>query len=218
MKNTKKYRALEVLIYFTLLLISFFLQSTEIIFKYNSPAPSLILALVLVICFYENYLFSSIFGLFAGISIDSISTNGSGFHALIYMLTGFICSVVLESFFQNNFASFAVISVPVLIIHMFAEIISKVGFASGIFSLFFKFYLPVRLHHCNKCCRPLYKNPTGRIFRRPPPPLWEAPHSRGWHVAYYILPVGFSVLSKLFCCYEIYHLHKVFRIRPFYLF
>ena len=104
MKNTKKYRALEVLIYFTLLLISFFLQSTEIIFKYNSPAPSLILALVLVICFYENYLFSSIFGLFAGILIDSISTNGSGFHALIYMLTGFICSVVLESFFQKQIA------------------------------------------------------------------------------------------------------------------
>ncbi|MBQ5591192.1 MAG: hypothetical protein IIU65_05890, partial [Clostridia bacterium] len=65
MANIKKYRALEVLIYFAMLIIAFLLQTSNIIVKHNSPSASLVLALVLTVSFFENYWFSAIFGLFA---------------------------------------------------------------------------------------------------------------------------------------------------------
>lgn len=146
MTDIKKYRLLDFLIYFIILFLAYILQTSNILFKYNSPSPSLILAVVLTVSFFENYWFSSIFGLVGGILIDTVSVDGSGYHALIYMLTGLICSLILEAFFQNNFASFAVVSVPVILINMFIEIILKIGFKSGILNLFFKFYLLVAIY------------------------------------------------------------------------
>ena len=139
MTDIKKYHLLDFLIYFILLFIAYILQTSNILFKYNSPSPSLILAVVLTVSFFENYWFSSIFGLAGGILIDTVSIDGSGYHALIYMLMGLICSLILEAFFQNNFASFAVVSTPVILLNMFIEIVLKIGFKSGIFNLFFKF-------------------------------------------------------------------------------
>ncbi len=146
MNNQKKYHLFDVLIYAILLALAFLFQSTSILFKYNSPAPSLVLALVLIISFYENYWFSAIFGLISGILLDIISVNGVGFHALTYMLTGIICSSVMKRYLQNNFASFAVISIPVIIIHQFAEILYSSGFDLGIITLFLKYYLIVAIY------------------------------------------------------------------------
>lgn len=144
--TNKKYRAFEILLYFLLLFIAFVLQTTNLIFKYNSPAPSLILAVFITIVFFENYLFSAIFGLVSGMLIDSISVNGVGFYALTYMLVGFICGFVLETYLQNNFASFAVVGFPVIIIVCFIDVIIKSGFISGIFSLFFRFNIIVAIY------------------------------------------------------------------------
>ena len=146
MTNIKRYRLLDFLIYFVLLFIAYILQTSNILFEYNSPSPSLILAIVLTVSFFENYWFSAVFGLAGGILIDTASADGSGYHALIYMLVGLICSLIVESVFQNNFASFAVVSVPVILINMFIDIILKIGFTDGIFSLFFKFYLLVAIY------------------------------------------------------------------------
>ena len=117
MANIKKYRAFEILICFVLLFFAFVLQTTDLIFTYNSPSPSLVLSLIIVVSFYENYLFSSIFGLIGGILIDTVSAGGYGFFALMYMLTAFICNVII-----------------------------KTGFSKGIFSLFFNFYIIVAIY------------------------------------------------------------------------
>lgn len=146
MNNQKKYHLFDVLVYILLLILAYFLESTNIIFKYGTPSPSLILALVLIISFFENYWFSAIFGLISGALLDIISANGAGFHALIYMLTGFICSLIMERFLQNNFASFTVICVPTIIIHQFAEMLYSSGFDKGILSLFVKYYLIVAIY------------------------------------------------------------------------
>ena len=146
MANIKKYRALEVLIYFAMLIIAFLLQTSNIIVKHNSPSASLVLALVLTVSFFENYWFSAIFGLFAGIMLDTVNVNGFGTYALIYMLTAFICSLVIEVFLQNNFASFSVVTIPVIMIVLFTEIIVRSGFVKGIFTLFFKYYILVTIY------------------------------------------------------------------------
>ena len=146
MANIKKYRAFEILICFVLLFFAFVLQTTDLIFTYNSPSPSLVLSLIIVVSFYENYLLSSIFGLIGGILIDTVSAGGYGFFALMYMLTAFICNVIIKAYLQNNFASLAVIATPVIIINMLAEAIFKTGFSKGIFSLFFNFYIIVAIY------------------------------------------------------------------------
>ncbi len=144
--NNKKYRTFEVLIYFVLLFAIYVIQSTNLIFNYNSPAPSLILALTLVVSFHENYWFSTIFGLISGALVDSISANGVGWYALVYTITGFVCSLILETFMQNNFASFAVLGLPVLILNSFVDVLIKSGFTNGIFTLFFKFNILVAIY------------------------------------------------------------------------
>ena len=143
--TNKKYRALEILIYFVLLLVAFFIQTTNIIFKYNFPAPSLLLAIVLVVSFYENFWFSSMFGLFAGALVDSTNAHSISLYALTYMLTGFICGLLLEAYIQNNFASLAVVGFPVILINCFIDVLIKSGFTSGIFTLYFKFHFIVAI-------------------------------------------------------------------------
>ena len=143
--TNKKYRALEILIYFAILLVAFVLQTTSIIFKYNFPAPSLLLAIVLVVSFYENFWFSSMFGLFAGALVDSTTASSVSCYALTYMLTGFMCGLLLEAYVQNNFASLSAIGFPVIIINCFIDMLIKSGFTSGIFALFFKFYFTIAI-------------------------------------------------------------------------
>lgn len=143
MTKHNKYNLFEKLIYFVLLFLAFFIQTSPYLFEYNSRVPSLILAVVMIVSFFENYWFSAIFGLFGGLLLDTVTVNNSGFHALLYMLTALVCSIVMDAFFNNNFASFAVLSVPVIVLHQFFEIISKSGFVSGIFALFYNHYLLV---------------------------------------------------------------------------
>ncbi len=144
--NNKKYRALEILIYFLMLIVAFILQTTGIIFKYNSPAPALVLAIVLVVSFFEDFWFSSMFGLFAGALIDSVSANSVSFYALTFMITGFVCGLLLEAYIQNNFASLAVVGFPVILINCLIDMLIKSGFTSGIVSLYFKFYFVVAIY------------------------------------------------------------------------
>lgn len=146
MKKQNKYKFFDGFIYSILLIIAFFLQSTPTLFKASSPSPSLILALILIISFFENPRFAALFGLIGGMLIDSISVGGSGIYALIYMLTGLICSLITKALLQNNFASFAVIGVPVILIHQVLDIIIKSGFTNGLFGLFFNFYLTVAIY------------------------------------------------------------------------
>ncbi len=145
MKNEKKYNY-SVIIYSILLLAAFLLQKTNILFAYNSPAPSLILSVTLIVAFFENYWYASIFGLVCGVFVDATSINGFGQHALLYMLTAFVCSLLLEWMFQNNFASFSILALPIIIVHQFFEMIIKSGFSSGIFVLYIKFYSIVILY------------------------------------------------------------------------
>lgn len=145
MKSEKKYNH-SVIVYSLLLLVAFFLQKTNIFFAYNSPAPNFILSVALIVAFFENYWYASIFGLICGILNDATSLNGFGQHALLYMLTGFFCSILLEWLFQNNFASFSILSLPIIIVHQLFEMIINSGFTSGIFTLYFKFYSIVILY------------------------------------------------------------------------
>lgn len=146
MTKQNKNKFFDAFLYSVLLIIAFFLQSTPILFKASSPSPSLILSVILVISFFENPKFSALFGLFAGILIDSISVGGNGLYALIYMLTGMICSLTIKALLQNNFASFAVVGVPTILIHQILDIVIKSGFTSGLVKLFFNFYLTVAIY------------------------------------------------------------------------
>ncbi|MBQ7128842.1 MAG: rod shape-determining protein MreD [Clostridia bacterium] len=146
MKKPNEYKYYDTFIYILLLIIAFFLQSTSVVFTQNIPSPSLVLALVIVVSLFENYWYSALFGLICGILVDSVNANGSGLYALVFMLTGVICSLVLNSFFQKNFASFAVISVPAILINELLDVINKCGFTNGFFALFIKFYILVALY------------------------------------------------------------------------
>ncbi len=139
MKNENKHNY-STIIYAIVLIIAFMFQNTNILFNSNSSAPNFVLAVLLIVSFFESYWFSSIFGLVCGILVDATAVNGFGQHALLYMITGFLCSLLLEWLFQNNFASFVIVSLPLITAHHFVEMIIKSGFSNGIFSLFFRFY------------------------------------------------------------------------------
>ena len=144
--TNKKYRAFEILIYYILLFLAFVLQTTGLLFKHNSPAPSMIVAVFVSVIFFENYWFSAIFGLVSGSLLDAINVNGVGFYALVFLIAGSICGFIIGRYLQNNFASFAVLGFPVILILNFADVIIKSGFTSGIFNLYFRFNLIIAIY------------------------------------------------------------------------
>ncbi len=144
--TNKKYRAFEILIYFVMLFFAYVLQTTNIVFEYHSPAPSMLIAVFLVVSFFENFWFSALFGLITGVLFDSINVNGIGLYALTFLIIGSILGIVLENYMQNNFATFAVLGFAVILLINFVDVLIKSGFTNGIFSLFFRFYLLVSIY------------------------------------------------------------------------
>ena len=67
--------------------------------------PQPVLMIVICIAMLDGDLPGASFGAVAGMMIDSVSQNGSGVHALLYMLTGIFCGLMVENLMQNNLLS-----------------------------------------------------------------------------------------------------------------
>lgn len=76
--------------------------SPQGLLRVSGAYPYLTLLAVVFVAVHEGNFVGSIFGCIAGMLADVNSTNGSGFHAVLYLLAGFICGYLCEALLQRN--------------------------------------------------------------------------------------------------------------------
>lgn len=126
--------------YGLLLIATYFVQTTPFMIKINNSYPNVILILLILVAMFESNTYGAIFGLFAGMLVDINAVNGSGLHAITYMLTGFICSLLIGRFLQNNIISLLTIGAITLLIHSVIELLTKSTLTSRFIKLYFNSY------------------------------------------------------------------------------
>ncbi len=70
--------------------------------------PAVTLAAVCAIGFILGERFGAIFGIFSGIILDYVSSEGISFTPILYMLCGYLCGAAVGWFLSKNFPSFLV--------------------------------------------------------------------------------------------------------------
>ena len=89
-----------------LIILTSFTQTIGV--KLFGAIPAITLAVVCAIGFVLGERFGAIFGIFSGIILDYISSEGISFTPILYMLCGYLCGAAVGWFLSKNFPSFLV--------------------------------------------------------------------------------------------------------------
>lgn len=99
-----------------------------------------------VVCvgMFERETWGAIVGLFAGMLWDSIAARGQGYHAVVLMVTGFLCGFLVRYMMRNNFMSALCLCGGITIIHNIVFWLFYFVFAGidGVLFPLWRIYLP----------------------------------------------------------------------------
>lgn len=103
-----------------------------------------LLSLTVCLGLFEREVAGALFGAFAGILWDSVSPLGDGFHALLFMLIGAACGILINTIMRNNLITAMLLSVLAHVLYVSLYVIFFVV-AEGVDSagwLYVRYYLP----------------------------------------------------------------------------
>ena len=103
-----------------------------------------LLSLTVCLGLFEREVAGALFGAFAGVLWDSVSPLGDGFHALLFMLIGAACGILINTILRNNLFTALLLSAGAHLLYaglyvlffVVAEGVEGAGY------LFLRFYLP----------------------------------------------------------------------------
>lgn len=99
----------KILAYSFLLLILFILQSSILSWaNVFNQSIDLVFAFVIAVAMFEGIEFGSVFGFVSGVFVDIFSKT-IGFHALFYMIFGFVVALITIYVIRCNFKTFITI-------------------------------------------------------------------------------------------------------------
>ena len=128
------------------LIIAFLLQFSFPIFpKLFGVTPLMIFPVVVCIAMIDGDLAGSIFGLIAGVLCDINSYNFLCYHAIMFLITGLVCGLLVTHLMQNNLRAAFVLTAGALIFNLFFDWLFNVAFISdgNLFKSLFDFTIPV---------------------------------------------------------------------------
>ncbi|MBQ2676360.1 MAG: rod shape-determining protein MreD [Clostridia bacterium] len=146
MTTQHKHKYLRFIGYSLLLLVCFIVQTVPFMIKIGNAYPNPMLILTIIIAMYEGDKIGTGFGLASGILMDLVSVNGSGFHAITYMLTGLACGLLVEILVQNNIISAFVLGIATLGVNSVLEWLFKSLFSGLSINLYFSVYFPSAIY------------------------------------------------------------------------
>ena len=103
-----------------------------------------LLSLTVCLGLFEREVAGALFGAFAGVLWDSVSPLGDGFHALLFMLIGAACGILINTIMRNNLITAMLLSVLAHVLYVSLYVIFFVV-AEGVDSagwLYVRYYLP----------------------------------------------------------------------------
>lgn len=130
-----------------------------------------LIPLVVSIAMLEREMAGACFGIFAGMLWDAVGTRGDGFHAVVLLLIGCGCGLLLHYLMRVNFVTALLLSAGASLLHnlLYWLIFLVIPGYSGAFSALIRFYLPASLYAL--VFLPLFFFPLRALGRRLKNPL-----------------------------------------------
>ena len=153
-------------IYVILIGLAFLLQCSSVAFPEIFGASTwLLLPVCVSIAMHEREIPAAIFGGFCGILWDTVSAT-EGFNAIILMLLGAVCSILISHLMQNNIVTSLVLNAGSVIIYEVLYVIVNlvVAGAGNPFRQIFTFYLPSAVY--TMIFVPIFHYIINKIFTR----------------------------------------------------
>ncbi len=103
-----------------------------------------LLSLTVCLGLFEREIAGALFGAFAGVLWDSVSPLGDGFHALLFMLIGAACGILINTIMRNNLITAMLLSglAHVLYVSLYVIFFVVAEGVDGAGWLFARYYLP----------------------------------------------------------------------------
>ena len=107
-KGERKY--LHYTAFGIVLFVAFILQYSFPMIKIFGISPLPVIPVFVCAAMIDGDLAGSMFGLFAGILCDTNSAYGACYHAILYLITGLVCGLLITHLMQNNLISAIVLN------------------------------------------------------------------------------------------------------------
>lgn len=107
-----------------------------------------LIPLVVCIAMFEREMAGACFGMFAGMLWDAVGAWGDGFHAVVLLIIGCVCGLLLHYLMRVNFITALLLSACATLLHNFLYwliFLAIPGYA-GALSALVRFYLPASLY------------------------------------------------------------------------
>ena len=107
-----------------------------------------LIPLVVCIAMFEREMAGACFGMFAGMLWDAVGAWGDGFHAVVLLIIGCVCGLLLHYLMRVNFITALLLSACAALLHNFLYwliFLAIPGYA-GALSALLRFYLPASLY------------------------------------------------------------------------
>ncbi|MCR4925023.1 MAG: rod shape-determining protein MreD, partial [Clostridiales bacterium] len=131
-------------IFALMVLVTFLFQNISGFFpRPFSLSAMLLIPLTVCLGMFEGEFAGAFYGLFAGALWDIVASRGAGVHALVLMLAGCICGLLIHYTMRNNLACAFVLTSIVCFVHNFFYWLFCVAFVNmdGAFYALWRYYL-----------------------------------------------------------------------------
>lgn len=107
-----------------------------------------LIPLVVCIAMLEREMAGACFGMFAGMLWDAVGTRGDGFHAVVLLIIGCVCGLLLHYLMRVNFVTALLLSACAALVHnlLYWLVFLVIPGYDGAVSALVRFYLPASLY------------------------------------------------------------------------
>lgn len=145
LSNTKKRKYRMRVFYVVVILISALLQNTPHLFPTIMGCHAwLLLPVVVCVSMFEKNWTSALFAILAGAFWDAAAGWGDGFHALFFLITSAVVSLLMAYLMRNNLVTALIMGAGVIVlyivVHWLIFVVARGEPGKGL--LFAEFYLP----------------------------------------------------------------------------
>lgn len=130
-----------------------------------------LIPLVVSIAMLERETAGALFGMFAGMLWDAVGARGDGFHAVVLLITGCVCGLLLHYLMRVNFVTALLLSACAALLHnvLYWLVFLVIPGYPGALGALVRFYLPASLYAL--AFLPLFFFPLRALGRRLKNPL-----------------------------------------------
>ncbi|HIT53630.1 MAG TPA: rod shape-determining protein MreD [Candidatus Fimivicinus intestinavium] len=154
-----------------ILLVSLVQNTGGLLPKIYGVSAMPLIPLTVCIAMLERETAGACFGMFAGMLWDAVTVRGDGFHAVVLLLTGCACGLLLHYLMRMNFVTALLLAACAALLHnvLYWLVFLAIPGYAGAWGALARFYLPASLY--SLLFLPVFFFPLRALSRRLKNPL-----------------------------------------------